>query len=258
MSQSIRLWWTFVGRELKTRYLGSVSGMAWAFLHPALLLALYAFLLTVIFKVRAEHIPPEQIVAHVAIGLWPWLTFSEAWQRATLSLIDNAPLLGKVSLPTTVLVLSSVGATFALHGMGFVFVLALLEVFGINLALSMLWLLLPTWLMLFLLAAGLSLASASIQVFIRDLAQILSQLLAFAFFLTPVLYSKQQLPSYLQNWFDLNPLSMPIEALRAGLLNIGTLPDVRAWLVALAVAVAVLLLGLALHRRLKRHLEDFL
>ena len=69
----------FFRRELTTRYLGSISGLAWAFVHPLALLAVYHFVFTTVF--RAERFGGKSFLLFVAVALWPWLAAQEALQR---------------------------------------------------------------------------------------------------------------------------------------------------------------------------------
>ena len=87
----------FFRRELNTRYLGSLSGFAWAFVHPLVLLVVYHFVFTTIFKTKGFG--SESFLAFVAIALWPWLAAQEGIQRAATSLAGYAGLIRKVAFP---------------------------------------------------------------------------------------------------------------------------------------------------------------
>src|ERR1700750_2628883 len=71
----------FYRRELTTRYLGSVSGFAWALVHPLALLAVYHFVFTTVF--RTTGFAGQSFLAFVAVALWPWLAAQEALARGT-------------------------------------------------------------------------------------------------------------------------------------------------------------------------------
>ena len=79
-----------VRRELHQRYLGSLSGGAWAIVQPLLQLAIYGYVFGRIFAARL----PEQefgalpFVAFLAIGLWPWNAFAEGLTRACTAIVD--------------------------------------------------------------------------------------------------------------------------------------------------------------------------
>src|SRR5258705_11625289 len=83
----------FFRRELTTRYLGSMTGLAWALLHPLALLGVYGFVFTTVF--RTTGFAGQSFLAFVAVALWPWLAAQEGLQRATVSLAGYAGLIRK-------------------------------------------------------------------------------------------------------------------------------------------------------------------
>src|SRR5579864_376565 len=107
------LFTNFFRRELFARYLGSVSGLAWAFLHPLALLAVYHFVFTTIF--RAGPMNGKSFLLFVAVALWPWLAAQEALTRGTVSIAGYAGLIRKVAFPHELIVYSSVAATLVLQ-----------------------------------------------------------------------------------------------------------------------------------------------
>src|SRR5207253_1838777 len=96
----------FFRRELSARYLGSVTGLAWAILHPLALLGVYYFVFTSIF--RASGFAGKSFLTFVAVALWPWLAAQEGLQRATVSLASYAGLIRKVAFPHEIVVYASV------------------------------------------------------------------------------------------------------------------------------------------------------
>lgn len=255
--QHFQLYVHFLTREIRSRYLGSLSGLAWTLLHPVALLALYATVFVQIFAARIPEAGEHGFVAYVAVGFWAWTMFAEGLGRASTAIQDHAGLIGKVALPTEILVLASVSASFCVHLLGYVVVLILLRVFGVDWHFSGLPVTILALITLFMLTLGLSFWAAASQVFVRDLSQILGQLLAFGFFLTPILYSRSMLPEFARDWMDLNPLGYYPERLREALLSGHWQPqwsDLKASL----IAAGVLLFGLWYFRRLRRHFEDFL
>lgn len=247
----------FLRREFSTRYLGSISGLLWVLIHPVALLLLYGFLFGTVFQTRLPGVPAELLLAYVAVALWPWLMFSEGLNRATLAVQEHAALLGKVAVPAGLLVIANLGATFLLHAIGYLFALLVLKLLGYPLHWTgVLWAL-PGIGLLFVLTLGLALLTSALQVLVRDLAQVLTQLLGFWFFLTPVLYGRAQLPPVLHPWFDLNPLTFYAEGARFAWLGHGE-PGWPALGAAVLAAALCLLAGRWVFRRLRPHFEDFL
>ncbi|MEO8675670.1 MAG: hypothetical protein ABI569_08825, partial [Casimicrobiaceae bacterium] len=83
VSRNRALFINFLRRELVTRYLGSTSALLWAFLQPLLLLAVYHFVFTSVF--RAGAFGGTSFLLFVAVALWPWLAAQDGLSRATVS-----------------------------------------------------------------------------------------------------------------------------------------------------------------------------
>ena len=255
--RKLRLWAQFYQREIKNRYLGSLSGLLWVFLHPVLLLALYTFLIAGVLKARIPELSDAQWLPYVAFGLWPWMCFSEGLQRGASAVMEHAGLLGKIALPAELLVAASVAATFTLHSLGLFAIVMILPLFGFPVIWQNGLMLLPLLLLLFLFTLGLAWIAAGLQVYIRDVAQVLGQTLAFLFFLTPILYTPTMLPEVVRPWLAANPISAYCTTARDWLMFSNTALTGQH---ALAVLIAVLTFGFGLlvFRKLERHFEDFL
>jgi ABC-type polysaccharide/polyol phosphate export permease len=103
---------------------------------------------------------------------------------------------------------------------------------------------------------GLTLALASLQVFVRDVEHVLMPLLMMLMYLTPILYPLAVVPQSLRPWVAANPFGWLVTRMRDALLD-GRLAPQWGDLVALGVALALYALGLAMFRRLSPHFEDF-
>jgi lipopolysaccharide transport system permease protein len=247
----------FVLRDLKQRYLGSLSGGLWALLQPLILLGVYSVVFVEILKVRLPGSENIDIVPFLVAALWPWTAFAESLMRSVTTFPENAGLLSKVAMPRELLVLSPVSSTFLLHFTGFVAVVALLAALGKPLLLTGLPLALLVWVLLFFFAIGLAFVFASVQVFVRDLSQVLGQVLMLWFYLTPVFYSRDMVPARFAAYLNLNPLTAFVETIRAAILP-GSLVSAQTVLIAAAVAAGAMLIGVVVFRRLARHFEDYL
>ncbi|HSV20067.1 MAG TPA: ABC transporter permease [Casimicrobiaceae bacterium] len=245
----------FFRRELTTRYLGSVSGFAWAFVHPLALLAVYHFVFTTVF--RTTGFAGQSFLAFVAVALWPWLAAQEALQRGTVSLSGYAGLIRKVAFPHEIVVYASVGATLVLHLAGYLAVLLVLRISGEPIHLEGLVIALPLWLVMALAVAGLTLALASLQVFVRDVEHVLMPVLMILMYLTPILYPLSLVPVSLRAWVAANPFGWLVGRLRDAMLD-GRLAFEATDLVAVGVALLVFAGGRWMFRRLSPHFEDFL
>jgi len=244
-------------REIRSRFIGSATGWIWLLVTPLLLLAVYAFVFGVIFRARVPEEMSMPFWAWLAVALWPWLAFSEGIQRAAGSIQQHAALISKVAIPRHLLVYSSLTAVFLLHALGYVVVLLTIQ----GAATGIDWLALPHLLLvlgcLYLLALGLGLMAASLQVFVRDVEQLLPTLLLFWFFLTPIIYAPEMLPEAARELLWLNPMTWWVEEIRGALFLGQRMPGQALIFMALGSAL-VFFAGRALFNRLSPHFEDFL
>jgi len=248
---------SFLRRELGTRYAGSVSGAAWALLHPLALLAVYAFIFTTVFRVQ---LPPTaggaSYTAFAAVVLWPWIMLSEGVTRGMESIQSNAGLIRKVAFPHALLVYAAVFSSFAVHAVGFAAVLVTLAALGEPIHLLRVPLVLALLFPLCLAAVGVAAILAALQTLLKDVEQVVSIGLTVVFYGTPILYPLALVPESLRSWMNVNPLTALAERLREVLLAGSGLQLSDLWL--WAIALAVWWVGLKFFERLSPHFEDFL
>ncbi|HEY7902578.1 MAG TPA: ABC transporter permease [Casimicrobiaceae bacterium] len=244
----------FFHRELFTRYLGSVTGLAWALVSPIALLAVYHFVFTAIFPARGFG--QASFLAFLAVALWPWFATQEAIQRGTTSLAGYAGLIRKVAFPHELVVYASVAATFTLQFAGYVAILVILFAMGEPLHLAGLAIVAPLWAVLMLGVVGIVLALAALQVFVRDVEHVLNPVLMMFMYLTPILYPITAVPASVRPWLAANPFGWLVGRMRNALLD-GRLAFEPADAVALVVAFVLFAAGRFVFRRLSPHFEDF-
>lgn len=250
------LFLSLIGRELRSRYAGSLSGALWVVIQPIAQLVIFAFVFAAIFRSRAGTLDETQYIAFFAVGLWPWLAFREGLSRGTASLQNAAPLIKKVAFPNELVVFAAVIATFIVHLGGFALVLVTLKLFGQPIDFFGIPVAVIACSTLMLAALGLSLALSAVQLIIRDVEYVLGPVLDLMFFLTPILYPLAAVPVSLQPLVSANPLTYILERLHDALVFKGSLPEIGDF-IALACAALLLVLGYSMFRRLSPHFEDF-
>jgi ABC-type polysaccharide/polyol phosphate export permease len=244
----------FLRRELTTRYLGSVTGFAWALLSPLALLAVYYFVFTHIF--RATGFAGPSFLAFVAVALWPWLAAQEALQRGAVSIAGYGGMIRKVAFPHELIVLASVAATFVLQFAGYLAILAVLRIAGEPIHVRGLLIAVPVWAVLLIGITGLTFLVAALQVFVKDVEHVLTPLLMMLMYLTPILYPLTLVPEGVRPWVAANPFNWVVGRLRDGLLE-GRLTLQPSDALAVAIAIALFVAGRWVYRRLSPHFEDF-
>jgi ABC-type polysaccharide/polyol phosphate export permease len=244
-------------RAIRSDYLDNVTGFAWLVLQPLILLAVYAFVFTTIFKARIPDASQVGFVPYLAVAFWPWTAFSESVLKSSNTISANAALIGKVPFPSELLPLSTVTATFLMNMVGYLAVLCVLQLAGSDIAWVGLLAAIPVLFFLFLLSCALAVFTSALQVFLRDVSQILPPLMTFWFFTTPILYSSSLLPPEFATVMKFNPMSWFVERLRDFLL----LGDYSLSLQDLLIPLLTLLAlwgSLRFFRRFSGHFEDFL
>ena len=246
-----------VVRQIRQDYLENLTGFAWLILQPLMLLAVYAFVFSTIFKARLPEAEEIGFVPYLAVAFWPWTAFSEAILRANNSITANSALIGKVAFATEQIPLATVTATFIMHLIGYLAVLVVLQLMGTNIHWPYLLLALPVIALMWVFACAISLFTSAIQVFVRDLAQILPPLMTFWFFTTPILYSSTHLPQSIQKLTEWNPMAWFVARLRELLLFGEMNVDYKTLLFVLFIAIFAWA-SLRFFRRFSGHFEDFL
>jgi ABC-type polysaccharide/polyol phosphate export permease len=247
----------FVARDLRTRYIGSFMGFFWSVIHPVVLLVSYTFVFSFIFGVRPL---PDSGTSSFPVFLFcsilPWLFFQDTLQRSSTVIIDNANLVTKTIFPTEILPLSIMLASLVNHAIGFAILLGIIF-FTIG-SISIYIMFVPLYffiLMLFTLGAAWFVAS--LNVFVRDTAQVLSVLLTFWFWFTPIFYSTDRFPPDLLFLVRWNPLAHVVVGYRDCLLRM-RMPDLQNLALLAATSLVIFALGGLFFRYTKREFVDVL
>lgn len=248
--RDVRLGWNLFRMSLGDRYLGSTLGGFWAIANPLFMLALYTVVFGFILKVR---LPGAETSFGYAIwlisGYAPWLATVEALSGAVVSVTGAAGIVKNLAIKTELLPIAAslLGLVSLVVSLGFLMLLLAIDrrLPGWSLA----WLPLVIALQVGLVA-GLALWLSAVNVFVRDLALVLPNLLTIVMFSTPIFYSIESMPTVVQQLSYLNPFFQISSAYRAVLLQ--QMAPTAVGLAYLGTLVAVVgLSGLAVFRRAK-------
>ena len=245
-------------REALGRYRGSVLGILWSFFHPLLMLAVYTFVFSGVFKARwALGVGSTGEYALVLFaGLLIYTLFAECLTRAPSLILSNVNYVKKVAFPLEILPWVIFGSSLLhlLISLG-VWLLFYAILFG---APPVTALLLPVILIpLALIIMGLTWLLAALGVFLRDVTQVVGIVTSALIFLSPIFYPLTALPENIRPLLYLNPITLAVEDAR-DVLMWGRLPDVATYGGFLAVGVVVACLGFAFFQKTRRGFADVL
>ncbi len=245
-------------RDIIGRYRGSFLGLIWSFLTPLLMLAVYTFVFSVVFKARWNLGSGDKAEFAMALfaGLTVYTVFSEVLSRAPNLIVENSSYVTKVVFPLEILPLVTlVNAVFHM-----LISMSILLAFIVLVKHAIPWtvLLFPVIIFpLLLVTIGLSWLLSALGVYVRDLGQMIGVIISAMLFLSPVFYPISSMPESVRWLFYLNPVTLPIEQARSVVLW-GHIPDLWAWGGYFLSSVLVSLLGLWAFNRLRGGFSDVL
>lgn len=241
---------SLVRRDLKGRYKGSVLGFLWTFLNPLLQLAVYTMVFSTIMRSNIED-----YYLFLFVALIPWIFFSTSLTGGASCILMQQDMVKKIYFPREILPIAYVTSQFVNMLLSFAVIFAALLLAGYALHPEALLGLPVTMLVEYVLALGFTMIMSAVTVYIRDLEYILG-ILAMAWqFLTPVMYSLEQVPERIRWIYWLNPMTYVIHAYRE-ILYYGKLPRLESLLSAAGLGLAMLVSGWYVFARLQKRFAE--
>jgi len=225
LKQHYPLIFRMIKREVIGRYRGSFFGLLWSFITPIIMLTIYTFVFSFVFKARwgIGNSDPYEFAVMLFSGLIVFNLFAESITKAPTLILSNVNYVKKVIFPLDILPWVSLGSAVFHAAISFLVLFLFLAVLGHAFTLSMLWL--PIVLLPFLfLIMGLSWFLASLGVFVRDIGQIIGMLMTVLMFMCPIFYPLSALPEGIGQYLYLNPLTLIVDQVRTVLIIAGQ-PD---------------------------------
>ena len=243
-------------REMTDMHAGQVAGVVWLVVHPLLLFAVYAFLFTIVFKVRIEGRGPHDYLVYLFSGLVPWLLTQDVLSRTANVLVVNISIVKSVMFPIEVLVAKTVVSTVVVQFV--LFAATVIYIVVTRGTIPATFLLLPVLIGLHLLMLwGLALLLAAITPYFRDVPEILRVFLTVNIYLMPIMYLPDMAPAPLRFILIVNPFSSLIWCYQ-DVLYFGSIVHPAAWAVFAAMSVGSLAAGSYVFARLRYYLAGVL
>ncbi len=239
--------------ELAKRHAGSVLGMAWVVLQPALLLSVYLFVYMVVFPQRLESFGQLDFVVYVFCGLVPYLGFMEALTTGGLSIKQNIHLVKNVMLPIELIPVRSVLVGMASQFVSIALVLVLAATDRV-LSWNVIWLPLIVLLQVMWLV-GLTWILSSLTVALPDITYFVNLFIFLLMFVSPIGYRPDDLHSF--RWILVaNPIFYLTAMYRGSILHANQ-PSATTVGVYVGMCIVTFAVGGAFFERFKGVLTDF-
>ncbi|MEC6798287.1 ABC transporter permease [Photobacterium sp. S4TG1] len=247
-----------IKRDISSRYKGSILGVLWSLINPLIMLAVYTFVFSVVFKARwvGGTGSKTEFALLLFSGLIIFNIFADCINRAPTLITSNPNFVKKVVFPIEVLPLVVIGSSLFQFIMGFIVWLAFYFIFfGLP---HLTILLLPlTILPLIFFSLGITWFIASIGVYIKDISQMTGVITTVLLFLSPIFYSIKMLPDFFQKIMLLNPLTFIIESSRSVMIWGGGI-NWNEYFIQIFISIAIFIVGYMFFMRTKKGFSDVL
>ena len=244
--------------EFRARFVRSRLGGAWMIVHPLAQAAIFALVFAEVMGARLPGMGNDRFAyaLYLLSGMLAWSLFSDVVMRCLTLFIDNAALMKKMMFPRICLAFIAAGSALTNNVLLFLAVLLIFALLGHRPGLHTAWV--PGLMLLTLsLGLGVGLALGVVNVFVRDVGQVIPIVLQFGFWLAPIAYTREIVPAALRPFLEINPMTWVVQSYHDAMLYDRS-PD-AAVIGGLAFAAAVLLAGgLTLFRRASAEMVDVL
>jgi ABC-type polysaccharide/polyol phosphate export permease len=237
-------------KDFKVRYRNMSLGVLWSLLNPFIMMGVLVFVFTNVFPDRTTHAFPLFILC----GLVPFNFFTAAWSGGMVSVTDNGGLVKRVRLPRFLLPVSSVLANCIHMLIQLAILLALAMAFGFGV--NRFWAWLPViWLFEIIFVVGLVMATAALDVYVRDLRYIIDSIIRVMFWIVPVFYGMESVPLKFRGLYEYNPVAALVIALRKIVIDAAA-PDPALLMKLGFSSLAMLAVGWLIFRRLQNRFYE--
>lgn len=246
-----------IRNELINQFVRSRLGGLWLVIHPLVMVAIYAFVLSAVLSAKFDGIDNDYAYAiYLTSGILAWTLFSDTLTRCLDLFVGNGDLLKKMRVPKATLPLITAGTVIANNLVLFGTIIVIFAFLGHPPTLAVLWMPVITA-VLVLFAMGLGLVIGVLNVFFRDLAQLVPIILQFLFWFTPIVYPIVIIPEHIRPMLMFNPV-YPLVSAYHDVLAYQRAPDLFALGVLGLIGALLLILGLWLVRKANAEMVDLL
>lgn len=240
-------------RDIIVRYRQTIFGISWVILQPLVTAGIFTIVFGVIAGLSTDGMPT---FVFTLAGMLAWNMFNGALNRSASSMVSNQSLVQKVFFPRMLVPISSLASILVDFLVGFVLLIAMLFVFGINPGWGIL--LLPLWILLILmLGLGFGLGAAAYMVKYRDVGYVLPWVLQVLMYASPLAYALSAVPGNLRWLFEINPVTWFLEVFRWSALGTAA-PPLWQFIAIIVAGPVVFFVGSVIFQKNEREFADYI
>lgn len=241
--------------ELRSKFIRSRLGGIWMILNPLAQVLIFAFVLSAVLSAKLPGIDNQYAYAiYLMAGTLGWSLFAEIVNRCLTLFIDNGNILKKLVFPKIALPLIVTGSALVNNALLFVSILVIFGILGHYPGTALIWL--PMLMLITIaLAIGLGLGLGVLNVFMRDIGQVIPVIMQFLYWFTPVVYMVNIIPEQYRGWLVLNPM-IPIITGYQDVLLYNRTPGWEGLCETAIVAFILLVASLIIFRKASAEMVD--
>lgn len=246
-----------IRNELQGRFSRSKLGGVWMIIHPLAQVAIFALILSNVLAAKLPGIDNKNAYAlYLMAGTLAWSFFAELINRCLGLFIEQGHVMKKIYFPRVTLPTIVVGSCLINYLLLFSSILVVFALLNHPPTWQVLWVI-PLTMVVIAMALGVGLLLGVLNVFVRDVGQVVPVVMQMLFWFTPVVYPASIVPETFKPWLHYNPM-YPIVTAYQSVLVYGQPPDLEPFSMIAAVSMGLLLLGLFVFRRASPELVDVL
>lgn len=240
-------------RDIKLQGKQSFLGYLWVIIPPFFSMIVYTLIVSRFLGVQVGTLPYP---VFVFCTLLPWNLFVNTLSKCTETLIRHTTLITHVKFPSEILILASIVGELMNAGISSVLLMVLMLAYHVSVSATILFT--PCLLLIQLMfTVGLGLLLSALHVYYRDVGYFASMLYRFWMYLSPVIYSLENVPVRYRTLYLLNPMAVIIDGYRCVILE-GSLPHNWSLLYVICVAWIMLIVGYTAFKKLERTFADII
>lgn len=264
MNSMLRSLWDYryfifssIRNDYVVRFSRSKVGLLWMIVHPLVQVLIYALVLSEVLSAKFHGIDSKYAYAvYLMSGMLCWSLFSELINKLVGVFTENAEQIKKISFPKICLAAIAIGVSLINNGLLLVGIFFIFASLGYLPGHYVAWL--PVLMLVTtMLATGIGLILGVLNVFVRDVSQVVPVVLQVLYWLTPIVYGVEMLGDGARDLVESNPL-YPLVASFQNVIAFNRSPDLEGLALLVLGAMVLGAVALLLFRRASAEMADVL
>ena len=240
---------TNVKKDVRGKYKGSFLGVLWSFINPLLSVIVYAIVFHYIMRFNIDH-----YLIYLIAGIIPWTFFTSAINTGMNSILFNADIIKKVYFPRLILPISSVTSCLVNFLISCIIILLFVVFSGVGISIYLVFL--PIVVIIqYVLCLGIAFILSAIEIYVKDVEHIINFIISMLFYVTPILYTPDYVPSNMKFILKLNPRAYIIDAYHS-VFYYKSMPNLFELGIVFVFSLFVLLIGYHIFQKLQRKFAE--